>query len=110
MLWALLVVLGLVFAAAWIIRKSRMLPGASSSGIRIVAQQWLSTRERLLLVEVGKEQVLIGVSPQGMVLLHQLDEPVPVDDQTTDTGGKRFASELQRLLGKSDPRNPESPT
>jgi len=61
----LVLILGLVFALAWAARRisgGRLGSRSGSGPIRIVAQQALGVKERLLLVEVGGRRILLGVS------------------------------------------------
>jgi len=49
-----------------------------ADAIEIVADAALGTKERAVLVQVGKQQMLLGVAPGRVSLLHVLEEPVPV--------------------------------
>ncbi|WP_028917062.1 flagellar biosynthetic protein FliO [Pseudoxanthomonas sp. J35] len=74
---ALLLVLGLILALAWLLRR---LPGTGlrqAEGLRVVASLALGARERAVVVQVGAEQLLLGVSPGGVRLLHALPAPLP---------------------------------
>lgn len=76
-LLALILVLGLILGLAWLLRR---LPGHGQSaggGLRAIASLSIGAKERLLVVEVGGEQLLIGVSPGGVSLLHKLPQPLP---------------------------------
>ena len=72
---ALALVLGILFAAVYILRRWGGLPkrSASQSMIEILSKQSFGPRHHLILVKVtGEQNVLVGVSPQSMNLL-----PVP---------------------------------
>jgi flagellar protein FliO/FliZ len=74
---ALLLVLGLILGLAWLLRR---LPGAGfrpSEGLRVVASLQLGAKERAVVVEVGGQQLLLGVTPAGISRLHELPQPVP---------------------------------
>lgn len=88
----LVVVLLLLFFLAWLVRRLNLVPGAmgASGGMKVLAVLPLSNRERLMLVQVGNEQLLLGVTSQQINLLHRLDEPLP----TTGTQQAAFASLL----------------
>lgn len=61
---SLLLVLAAVFAAAWLLRRMRGLQRTrSSEGLAVVAEVAVGPRERVVLVEVGGERVLVGVAP-----------------------------------------------
>ena len=56
----------------------RLLGGTmqGQGALRVVTGISVGTRERILVVEVDDEQLLIGVSPAGISRLHQLDSPI----------------------------------
>ncbi len=74
---ALLLVLGLIVGLAWLLRR---MPGSGfrpAEGLRVVASLQLGAKERMVVVEVGGQQLLLGVSTGGVSLLHTLPEPLP---------------------------------
>jgi len=61
---SLLLVLGAVFAAAWLMRRLRGLPHRAGAGaIAVVAELAVGPRERVVLLDVAGERVLVGVAP-----------------------------------------------
>ena len=90
----LVLVILIILALAWILRR---LPGMAGQGrqvIEILAVRAVGTRERLMLVQVGEEQILVGLTPTGMRHLHTLRTPVVVAPVEPRAG--EFASLLQR--------------
>lgn len=63
-LLALGVVVGLVVALGWAVRRINGGNIRSGGDIRVVASQFLGPKERLLLIEVRDRQILVGVNPQ----------------------------------------------
>lgn len=62
----LVVVILLVFALAWVARRASVMKFLNRGGdgpIRMLGQLSLGTRERLLLVEVEGQRILLGVVP-----------------------------------------------
>jgi flagellar protein FliO/FliZ len=103
---SLLIVLAAVFAAAWLMRRMRGFGKAGQGAIEIIADVSLSTKERAVLIQVGKQQLLLGVAPGRVNTLHVLAEPVAVDSGSTmpgdlTPGSKRpdFKAILKRSLG-----------
>jgi flagellar protein FliO/FliZ len=80
---SLLLVLAAVFAAAWVVRRLRGFGKLNSGALQIVTEIAVGTKERVVLVQVGKQQLLIGVAPGRVSTLHVLPEPVSTP---TDTG------------------------
>ena len=76
---SLLLVLGAVFAAAWLVRRVKTFGKFASGPIEIVADVSLGAKERAVLVQVGGKQLLLGVAPGRVNTLHVLDEPVVID-------------------------------
>ncbi len=73
---ALLLVLGLILGMAWLLKR---LPGGGfrpADGLRIVASIPLGAKERAAVVQVGDEQLLIGIGPGGVRTLHVLPQPL----------------------------------
>jgi len=52
-----------------------------------------------MLVQVGNEQILLGLSPGTITALHVLKEPVQVPG-TTEKATPEFAQRLMELMGK----------
>ncbi len=69
MVLSLALVLGLVGAFAWLAKRFR---GGQLQGglIQIVSGLSLGPKERVVLLRVGDEEVLVGLSPAGMSRLH----------------------------------------
>ena len=98
-LFALALVLGLIFALAWLVRRMPGLAGMrGGSGLRVVASLALGTRERLVVVEVGQTQLLLGTGAAGTRLLHTLETPLPVEPPPQ---APAFAQLLAQRLGKT---------
>ena len=92
-------VVALIFGLAWLLRRMQNQTGPrGNQAIQLIASQSLGARERLLLVQVGEEQVLLGLTAGRITPLHVLKEPVvmPAASSTTPDFGRR----LQELLGR----------
>jgi flagellar protein FliO/FliZ len=98
MLLGLLLVIALIFALAWMMRRVQRIVPRGGQVIKVLATQPLGPRDRLLLVQVGSEQVLLGFTPGNITTLHVLKEPVHLPDTEPATG--EFAQRLMELLGK----------
>ncbi|GIX37340.1 MAG: hypothetical protein KatS3mg127_0579 [Silanimonas sp.] len=94
-LLALGLVVGLILLLAWALRR---LPGGGLRplpGLRVVASLAIGPRERVVLVDCGGQQLLLGVTQQTVNLLHTLPEPLL--DAPTQAG---FAELLARLRAR----------
>ena len=96
LLLGLLLVIGLIFVLAWLLRRVQQLAPRSGQVIKLLATQPLGPRDRL--VQVGNEQILLGLSAGRIAPLHVLKEPVHLADAEPAT--PEFAQRLMELLGK----------
>ncbi len=106
---SLLLVLGVVFAAAWVMRRLRGFGKFGNGALQVVTEIAVGTKERVVLVQVGKQQLLLGVAPGRVNTLHVLDEPVtpqssntpvtPAPDGSAPPHATDFKSILKRSLG-----------
>ncbi|WP_409523796.1 flagellar biosynthetic protein FliO [Nitrincola sp. MINF-07-Sa-05] len=96
MLFGLVLVLVVIFGLGWLLRRVSVLPGQHPK-LKIVASLALSNRERVVLVQVGEEQVLVGVAQGQVSLIKSFDEPViePVVRSSSE-----FSKRLQQALKK----------
>ncbi|HEX4912112.1 MAG TPA: flagellar biosynthetic protein FliO [Permianibacter sp.] len=94
LLLGLLAVLALLMLCAWLVRRGGLT--GQSGVIKVVSQTPVGTRERVVLIQVGEQQLLIGVTAQQISLLHTLQEPVA--PATASVAGGRFAEQLAQLM------------
>jgi len=95
----LLLVLGLIFFLAWLLRRVQQAgPAGKGQVIELIGSRALGPRDRLMLVQVGNEQILLGLSPGTITALHVLKEPVQVP--VTENATPEFAQRLMELMGK----------
>lgn len=100
---SLLLVLAAVFAAAWVVRRLRGFGSASSKAILIIADTPLGTKERAVLLQVGEQQLLVGVTPGQVNLLHVLPEKVGAlpPDLAQSTGAVPPSHDFKAILKRS---------
>ncbi|MCC4622276.1 flagellar biosynthetic protein FliO [Xanthomonas cassavae CFBP 4642] len=75
--FALLLVLALIVGLGWLLKR---MPGSgfrSSEGLRLVTSLAVGAKERVVVVEVNGQQLLLGVTACGITTLHTLPEPLP---------------------------------
>ena len=93
----LLVVVAAIVAIGWFMR--RLYPGgmAGIQALKVLAALSLGPRERVLLIDSGGVQLLIGVTTQQITSLHRFTEPVLLPE-ATNAGD--FALRLKEALGR----------
>jgi flagellar protein FliO/FliZ len=94
MVLGLAVVLALLGATAWVSRRFRVGGGMRGGLIEVVSGLSLGARERVVLIRVGGDQVLVGVSPSGMRTLHVLNQNS--NDGQADDGAGAFSNYLDK--------------
>jgi flagellar protein FliO/FliZ len=94
----LLLVLAMIFAIAWLLRRFGQGTLVGSQQMKIVSSLPLGPRERLIIVDVNGEQLLIGVAPGRISQLHHFSEPV-IPAKTKDDGD--FGHKLKEILSRS---------
>ncbi len=93
----LLVVLAAIVGSGWLLRRYGRLQSGVDGALRIIGGLSMGPRERVVLVQVGKRQLLLGVAPGRIQTLHVLDEPV------ADVGSpvpSAFAERLTKIMKK----------
>ncbi|CAG2131825.1 MULTISPECIES: flagellar biosynthetic protein FliO [Ralstonia] len=121
-LGGLFVVLAMIVAAGWLIRRLQQRAGMGPGGrrtqvITVVAQQMLGAREKVVVLDVEGTWLVLGVTQQHVQTLHTLPRPAqastdaPDDhagDGTPGTGKPpRFADALSIQLKRHLTGKPE---
>ncbi|MBR9882912.1 MAG: flagellar biosynthetic protein FliO [Oceanospirillales bacterium] len=96
----LVAVIALILSLAWIVRRINVLPG-QQAGLQVVAVLPLGQRERAVLVQVGEQQLLLGVSASQVSLLERFETPV-IEPRRSPNGA--FAKRLQDVLSQRGSR------
>ena len=100
----LILVILLIMALAYIMRRVNGGGHRLGSHFRVVSGISLGSRERMILVQVGETQLLVGVAPGRVQTLLVLDEPIAVQPGPGDQGhgaDSPFARKLQGMLKRS---------
>ncbi len=98
--FGLIIVLGFIVLLAWLVKRTNQLQTSANGKLKIIAGLALGTRERIVLIEAGNEQILVGVTAQQIQTLHVLKEPIDSDSSTQPTNG--FAEKLKHVLNQQD--------
>jgi flagellar protein FliO/FliZ len=95
---ALALIVALLVGTAWLARKVSGGKGFGQGGMKIVGGVALGPRERIVLLEVGDEWLVIGIVPGQIRTLHRLEKgaAVPADDHP-GAAGKPFTQWLQGI-------------
>jgi len=88
----------LLLGARWFVRYGGAQSIAGGS-LRVVASLAVGQRERAVVVQVGDRQLLLGVAPGRVELLHELGAPLPLERH--DKAAATAPAWLTRVLGKN---------
>ncbi|WP_148862341.1 flagellar biosynthetic protein FliO [Marinobacter fonticola] len=94
----LVAVIALIFGCAWLVKRMNGLTGINSQAMRIVSVLSVGARERIVLVDVGGTQILLGITPSAIRTLHVFDEPVVTESGRVEGD---FAKRLQAMIGRN---------
>lgn len=97
--FGLLFIVALIFIIAWVLRRMGSVSMLSGQPMKIVAALSVGAREKVLLVDIAGQQVLLGVAPGRVSHLQSFDQPVitPVA-----AGSNEFATKIKQLLQTAD--------
>jgi flagellar protein FliO/FliZ len=95
---ALALVTALIVGAAWAMRRFGRLPAGGNSRLRMIGGIHLGQRERIIVLQAGDEQLVIGVTPGCIRTLHVMPQG---EDELADPappGPGGFLGRLNREL------------
>ncbi len=101
MSWALglIIVIALFFACIWLMRKMGALPENSKQKMRVIAGLSLGGREKVMLVQVGEKQIVLGVSPGRINNLLVLEDNDRVVQETKERPAEgEFSEKLKQIM------------
>lgn len=97
---ALLLVFGSLLAFLWLLRRLSGAAGMGSRHLRILGGVSLGARERVILLQTGNKQLVLGVCPGRIQTLCILEGDDKVPLETPEPQDSAFALHLNRLLGE----------
>lgn len=95
---SLLFVIALILLLAWLLKRMRVPALGRQKGLNIIKQLPVGTRERVMIIQAGEDQYLIGVTTQSIQLLAKLDNPLTQEALPATP----FSNQLMQLLKKNE--------
>ena len=95
--FALILIVGLLAATAWMARKVSGGKGFGQAGLKVIGGVALGPRERIVLVEVGDDWLVIGIVPGQIRTLHRLAKGSLPEGALPAGADKPFAQWLQGI-------------
>lgn len=100
---SLLFVIVFILFLAWLLKRMRLPSLVNQQGLNVVRQIPVGTRERIMIVQAGEEQFLVGVTPQSIQLISKLDKPLSQEELNKSAlATSPFANQFSQLLKKND--------
>lgn len=101
-IFGLFVVLTLLLGTAWLVRRLQRLQTSSPGLLQPIAQQQLGLKERIMLLRIDQENILIACTVQGVRTLHSWQGPLPqgLSAKTVAADTTPFVEHLKRLLAE----------
>jgi flagellar protein FliO/FliZ len=100
---ALSLIVALLAGTAWLARKVSGGKRFGQGGMKVVGGVALGPRERIVLLEIGNEWLVVGIVPGQIRTLHRLPKGISLqEDDLPDSAEKPFAQWLRSI---SDRRN-----
>ncbi len=94
---ALAAVLALILILGWVLKRVRV-PGVSSAlPMRPIGSLSLGARERVVVVEIGDQWHVLGVTAQSITPLSQMPKQI-LPDTVNGTPGANFMAQLSQKL------------
>jgi flagellar protein FliO/FliZ len=98
--FALILIVGLLAATAWMARKVSGGKGFGQAGLKVIGGVALGPRERIVLVEVGDDWLVIGIVPGQIRTLHRLAKGSLPEGALPAGADKPFAQWLQGIANR----------
>jgi flagellar protein FliO/FliZ len=96
-LLGLILVLATIVIMVWLLKRTQQFNTGVDGQLKVLAGIPLGTRERAMLLQIGEEQVLVGVTAQQVTLLYKLESPLTISPKKAAFSGD-FANKLRDAL------------
>lgn len=108
---ALMLVLGLLVGLAWVMKRYGPKMSGGSANLRVVGSLNLGGRERIMVVEVGDQWIVVGAAPGRVNALHTMPRQEGQFEAATNVGGgvagspgANFSDWLKKTIDKRNAR------
>ena len=92
----LTLVLFLFFGLVYVLKKLPSMQGRKSGLLKVIDTVYFGTNEKIILMEVGKQQIVVGINSNSMETLHVLDEPLDVNHIQQDSSFKEKLTDMMQ--------------
>jgi len=107
----LVVVIICIVALSWLARRMQHLQSSSDGSLKVIDGINMSARERVVLLQAGSKQILVGVAPGRVNALHVFEESiVDVDNDSSSDNTGSFSEKLSAMISSSVKDNTQADT
>lgn len=99
-LLGLVVVLGILAALAWGIKRTGLAKNTAPSTVKVIGGVSIGNRERILVVEVADQWIVVGVAPGRVNTLSTMPRQIQDMNPEQESAGKNFATWLKQTIEK----------
>jgi len=102
--FGLIIVLALFFVCIWFMKKMGALPVSTKQNMKVLSGLSLGMREKLVLVQVGEKQLVLGVTPGRVEKLLMLEgEDRLFQKNNSDNTEADFSQKFKQIMsGNND--------
>ena len=92
-------IVALIFAIGWILKRFKVALPRGSKDMEVLDQVAVGERDRIALVRIGDQQVLVGIGAGGIVPLSPL--PMPISLRAAAPSALPVAERLREMMKRS---------
>ncbi|HED16408.1 MAG TPA: flagellar biosynthetic protein FliO, partial [Gammaproteobacteria bacterium] len=85
-------------AVSWLMRRMGNVTGQRTDKLNVIAALSMGARERVVLLQVGEQQLLLGVAPGRIQTLHVLDQPLDMSSSSHPVTA--FQERLKKIMSR----------
>ncbi len=104
-IFGLLVVLGLMWGAWWLVRRTGLNRTLSGVKMKVIGGLSIGSRERVMVVEIGDHWLILGVTPNQINTLATMPKQ-DLPDEVVDANSPTFAMWLKKMMDRQKDDNP----
>ncbi|MDH5553216.1 MAG: flagellar biosynthetic protein FliO [Nitrosomonas sp.] len=103
MIAALMLVLLIIIAIAWLLKRFAIIPSTSTGLIKIVSAASVGQRERIVIVDIGETRLVLGVAPGQVNKLHSMkNSSLEAVEKTPKKAVSPFSEKLDNSIHKGN--------
>jgi len=99
---ALAAVLALIYGIAWLIKRKQVIHGISNIPMKTIGVLPMGVKEKIILIEVGGKQILLGMTASNINTLATFDEPIVTSQEQENFS---FSQKLKSIMAQQSQKN-----